>query len=257
MADTHSVGKAPVVFCSCQRTGSTMIVDDFQNVLGRPSSETEAFWRFVLEPVDGPRNWRDALSLVEACRKDDPVFYDKVMFHYLPKLSQMIDPARHTPMSRPFAEFFANATWVHIRRANVFDQAVSKYIADELGVWYAWQADGRDFNARMDFNVEKAKEYVRTLASEDQDWVRFFRENKIRPIEIFYEDAIDNFPFYLEPLLKSAGISVDLGQRIERRLVKVGNERNVRLSGILREMCLRDLVMNQANMRSFFRHRFV
>ena len=246
-----------VIFCCCQRTGSTMVVDDFQNVLGRPPSESEALWRFVLKPEDGPRNWEQAIALLEDYRKDEPVFYDKVMSFYLPQLSRMIDPAGHTPSSKPFADYFSGATWVYIRRANVFEQAVSKYIAEELGVWHYQHVQEDDFNARMAFDLELAKDYVRSLIGQDQEWVRFFREHKIKPLEIYYEDAVANFPCYLDPLLKAIGMEVDPDGVPKRRMKKVGNERNKRLSEILREMYLRDLIFNQTNMRQFFRHRFI
>ena len=79
---------------------------------------------------DSGDDWDEAVARVEKHRENEVVFFDKVMFHQLPQLSRMIDEERHSPMCHPFYDYFEGATWVYIRRSNVFEQVVSKYIAE-------------------------------------------------------------------------------------------------------------------------------
>lgn len=226
-----------------------MVTDDFQNLTGRSPTQTEGFYHLVLAPhgADQPSSlppdlpWDQAMAILEAYRHGEAVFFDRVMFHYLWQLSRMIDPARHDPMCTPFATYFADATWVHIRRANVLEQVVSKYLADALNVWVKSDARTPDFNAEVAFDLEKARMYLRALLAEDRQWQRFFARHGITPVQIYYEDAASNFPGYLAPLLTSLGLKTGSTPAATRRMEKLGNARNLVLAQVLRDMTLRDL----------------
>ncbi|MGV8988660.1 MAG: Stf0 family sulfotransferase [Cypionkella sp.] len=249
--------KPAVLFCATQRSGSTMVTDDFQNLTGRSSTETEGFYHLVLAPKAPGMTWDKAMGILEAHRRDEAVFFDRVMFHYLVQLSQMIDQGRHDPMCTPFAEYFAGATWVHIQRADVFQQVVSKYLADALNVWVSTDAKSREFNAGVEFDLDKARMYLRALLREDRQWHSFFAKHGIKPVQIYYEDAVSNFPGYMTPLLSRLGLKADLSAPPRPRMEKLGNARNLVLAEVLRDMTLRDLATNTFEMRDFFRNRFV
>lgn len=257
MANARRYDRPAIIFCATQRTGSTMVVDDFQIMTGTSRSESEGFWKKVLEPADGPKTWDEALARVEEHRKDEVVFFDKVMFHYLHQLSRMIDAGKHTPMCHPFYEFFADATWVHIRRADIFGQAVSKVTADKLNVWHKEHARRENFNDDMEFNAEQAKRAAMHLIREDNQWLQFFRKHGIKPVEIFYEDAVEGFPTYLSPIIRARGLEVDLAKPAERRMQRLGNERSDRLARILRDVCIRDLMLNNNELVDLFRNRMI
>jgi LPS sulfotransferase NodH len=235
-----------------------MVVDDFQNLTGRTLTQTEGFYHLILAPQvkDKDMTWDRAIARLEAHRQGEVVFFDKVMFHYLWRLSQMIDPARHNPMCTPFAEYFAGATWVHIQRANVFEQVVSKYLADELNVWDSKDAKSRDFNTGVEFDMDKARMYLRALLRENRNWQSFFTKHGIKPIQFYYEDAVSNYPGYLTPLMTRLGLTPDPDAALQRRMEKLGNARNRVLAEVLQNMTLRDLATNSFEMREFFRDRF-
>jgi LPS sulfotransferase NodH len=246
-----------VIFCATQRSGSTMVTDDFQNVTGRPMTQHEGLYHLVLAKKAPDMTWDKALAIVEAHRKDEVIFFDKVMFHYLGQLSQMIDRSRHNAQCTPFAEYFAGATWVHIQRANVFEQVVSKYLADALNVWDSRDVKNADFNAEVEFDLEKARMYLRTLLRENRQWHGFFAKHGIKPVQIYYEDAVSNYPGYLAPLLRKVGLEADLLAPPRRRMEKLGNARNLVLAEVLRDMTLRDLTLNAIETRDFYREKFV
>ncbi|MDZ7908635.1 MAG: Stf0 family sulfotransferase [Gemmobacter sp.] len=247
-----------IIFCATQRSGSTMIVDDLQNCTGRPRSETEAFYRLV---ISGQKpagfHWADAMQIMQSHRSDEPVFFDKVMFHYLHHLSKLIDPKKHNPMCTPFVEFFEGATWVFIRRADIFAQAISKYFAEELNVWDAKDAKTADFNANTAFKAEKAMLHLRSLIREDRQWQRFFAHHRISPIELYYEDAVSNFPGYLQPVLQAAGIAATPDLQPIRRMQKLGNARSQTLADVLKNLALRNLLHMSFDMRELYRDNFI
>lgn len=228
-----------IIFCATQRSGSTMVVDDFQNVTGRAASQTEAFYHLVIDK--GVKDWSLALDIVKRHRAGEAIFFDKVMFPFVIKLSEMMDPNGPPNRAGPFAKFFANAIWVYIRRANIFEQTVSKYTAEALNIWDAARA-AENFNATMDFDVDRAREHMRGFINEDAKWLAFFKRHGIKPIQIFYEDAVPNFPHYLAPVLTAAGLELDLAKLRPRRKQKLGNARSAVLASVLESMIQRDLV---------------
>lgn len=216
-----------------------MIVDDFQNLTGRAESETEAFYHLAIDK--GIQSWGKALDIVERHRIGEVIFFDKVMFPFLPILSRMIAPEAGAKNTDPFAEFFADAIWVYVRRANIFEQTVSKYTAEKLGIWDTAKAS-EGFNAAMEFDVNVALEYMRGFIEEEAQWLVFFRQHGISPIQIYYEDAVPNFPHYLAPVLSAAGLKIDLAKARPRRKQKLGNARSVVLAEVLESMVQRDLI---------------
>ena len=262
--------KPAIIFCATQRSGSTMIVDDFQNATGREPTQTEVFYHHVID--QGVENWSEALNIVIKYRSGEAIFFDKVMFPFVPKLSEMIlrDGALHdkntftklfgksipralSNMSNrkipdapvhttaAFANFFQNAIWVYIRRANIFEQTVSKYTAEALQAWDFSEID-EGFNSGMNFDLDLARDYMAGIIEEDAQWLAFFKRHAITPIEIYYEDAVPNFPHYLDPLLTAAGLELDRSHLQPRRKQKLANQRSAVLAGVLENMLQRDLI---------------
>ncbi|MEI6799726.1 MAG: Stf0 family sulfotransferase [Pseudomonadota bacterium] len=266
-----------IIFCATQRSGSTMIVDDFQNATGRSATQTEAFYHLVID--QGVQNWSEAMDILTQYRAGEAIFFDKVMFPFIATLSDMIarDVALHgknifrklleTAVPRalgqisnrtkpdaaysstaPFASFFKKAIWVYIRRANIFEQTVSKYTAETLHVWdFAEAYEG--FNSSMPFDIDLAREYMAGIIEEDTHWLDFFKQHGITPIEIYYEDAVPNFPHYLNPLLAAVGLPLNMADLQPRRKEKIANARSVALAGVLENMLQRDLI------REFFQRQ--
>ena len=228
-----------IIFCATQRSGSTMIVDDFQNATGRVGTETEAFYHLAIKR--GIQDWPKALEIVQYHRQGEAIFFDKFMFPFLPILSNMMASEGVPNSTDCFAKFFASAIWVYIRRANILEQTVSKYIAETLGIWDAATAID-DFNAAMNFDVNLARKYMRGLIKEDARWLGFFKRHDIKPIQIFYEDAVPNFPNYLRPVLSAAGLQIDFDNLNQRRRNKLGNARSAVLAQVLENVVQRDLI---------------
>ena len=94
----------------------------------------------------------------------------------------------------------------------------------------------------MDFDIHQARKHMRGFIKEDAQWMAFFKRHGITPIQIYYEDAVPNFPTYLAPVLAAAGLDFDLVNLRPRRKQKLGNARSAVLANVLESMVQRDLI---------------
>jgi LPS sulfotransferase NodH len=239
-----SAGNRSIVFCATQRTGSAVITDDLSNLCGgRPFNSEFLYGQLVRGEKHPPWEsvWKTA---ARRCRVKGYVV-SKVMFHYLPYLATAISgrTVSKTPPIYTFApercdafyEFFRESTWVHIRRRDIFSQAVSMYFAEMTKLWEIrpWRMEQVPREAPwVPYDRTRLMRYVRAFATENAGWREFFTHYGIVPIQVDYEDAIDNYPAYLDPVLATMGVKRT--KVPERRMIKLGNATNARYANALR-----------------------
>ncbi|HUD65113.1 MAG TPA: Stf0 family sulfotransferase [Candidatus Sulfotelmatobacter sp.] len=265
-------GKA-VIFCATQRTGSTLVFDDFLNVVGSGRLNSEILYeRTALKKTQLP--WNELWNELKELNRVHDYFFGKVMFHYTPLVSGFIERNSTSGVVYPclkfipelfdsFRNFFADAIWVYVERRNVFAQAVSMYLAETTNVWEKLQGDAvpacmdgadtieavsRNPSRRsgvppgcvVRYEYEKLKGYLQGFLREREQWQLFFRHYKIAPIRISYEDAASAYPQYLRELLDQTGL-----QAVEalppRRMLKVGGQRNAEWAEFLRNDAIAEL----------------
>jgi LPS sulfotransferase NodH len=224
-----------VIFCATPRTGSTMIFDDFRNALGHWPADSEILYQEIINKrtgLDWPTLWRDIQESLSA----GPVWAVKVMFHYLPYLAQFISgstltktpPIRQFQPSQvaSFVKFFGDATWVHIRRRDVFAQAVSMYMAETTDVWE--DRTGKGAMLRQDrpvYDRSRLLIYAEDLFKEREQWPELFAHFGIDQLSIDYEDAAANYPDYLSPLFSKLNLQ-PVSSVPPRRMFKIGDALN-------------------------------
>ena len=231
----QGAGKS-IIFCATQRTGSGLVFDDFRNLAGHPPSGSEILYRIIIRD-NAQKPWPEVWEEARKITKSGGYFADKVMFHYVPKLSKFmsggtIGEARNgTTFAAEefdaFHTFFRDAIWVHIRRNDAFAQAVSLYLAEITDVWYRW----RDRQAPpptppdIPYDFTKIKHRFRALINEAEQWHRFFDHYHIQPISIEYDDAVERYPEYLSPLFEKLQLPM-VEPPPERRIMKTGDTVN-------------------------------
>jgi LPS sulfotransferase NodH len=234
-----------VIFCATQRTGSTVIFEDFRNVLGYGSTYSETLYdRIILRKTE--RAWSEVWDEVNKLCRVEGYFVDKVMFHYTPRISSFIDRDSTAGVKRclrfrpelfdGFYKFFANAIWVYVYRRDVFAQTVSMYLAEATEIWERrigepWAYDPQIRAIRYD--RDKLKEYLEGFLAEREQWQVFFRHYNITPIRISYEEAAAGCPQYLRELLDKTGLQM-VEAPWQRRLLKLGDQSNEKLTELLR-----------------------
>jgi LPS sulfotransferase NodH len=248
------VGKS-VIFCATQRTGSTLIVDDFLNVVGHKRVISEILYHKTMGETGGP--WSKTWDEVSKANTVRGYFIGKVMFHYTPYISRYIEHGstagphhclRFIPeLFDSFYNFFADAIWVYIDRRNVFAQAVSMYLAESTQIWEKLIAGLRSRPPKpgvpadqVRYEYEKIKPYLTGFLAEREQWQLFFRHYKITPIRISYEEAAQGYPQYLKELLDKTELQAVEAPR-PRRMLKVGDQRNEEWAEFLRNDVIAEL----------------
>jgi LPS sulfotransferase NodH len=239
-----------LILCATQRTGSTMMLDDLLNVAGRWGADGEIlrnalFTTNVAKAYPVP-DWAAAWSLARSKNRVQHVIVLKVMFHYVAYLDAAIRgalPARRPPVPDftperfdAFHEFFRDAIWVSIERRDVFAQAVSMYLAEATQLWEIKAASPPQPGAMRPppYDRERLEVYLRAFTRERAQWPQFFAHYGITPLRLTYEDAVDNYPRYLDEVF--AATSLKRAPTVpERRFVKVGSVINEQYARRLRD----------------------
>jgi LPS sulfotransferase NodH len=239
-----------LVLCATQRTGSSMMLDDLFNVAGRWGADGEILRNALLttnpEKAYPVPDWNAAWQLARDKNRVQNVIVTKVMFHYTCYLSAAINgtpPARCPPVVTfqperfdAFHDFFRNATWVWITRRDIYEQAVSMYVAESLKLWEARAStpDSVRMQERPPYDRARLLVYLEQFAAERAQWPRFFQHYQISPIRLTYEDAAANYPGYLDEVFAAAGLA-RAAELEERRMLKVGNATNAEYAQLLRK----------------------
>ena len=218
-----------VIFCSIQRSGSTMMVDDFSVLNGRTRFEThENFCRMIDQGVFQDNAWPQIEEKLKAQIQSERegLFIENIMYDHANIVSEKLSPELHDEVSTPFYQFFKNAVWVKVVRADIIEQAISKYFAATTNIWDKRHVSSGDYNHEVPYDFEKLLEYSNWINQCRQSWDRFFEAHQITPIEIFYEHAQYTFPDYLKPVFEAANLPFpeDIAPR---RTQKLGNRRNI------------------------------
>jgi LPS sulfotransferase NodH len=251
-----------VIFCATQRTGSTLVLDDFLNVVGCQRANGEFLYRRIIEE-ETQRPWPEVWEEVSKKFSFHGYFFGKFMFHYTPCISSFIERNSIDGVGRclkfvpelfdSFYNFFSDAIWVYIDRRDVFAQAVSIYLAEatnqwerlacepeESGVPAVWEIrTGRPHpsdvpTSAVGYEYEKLKGYLQDFLAEREQWQHFFRHYRITPIRISYEEAVCGYPHYLKELLDKTGLTMAEAPP-PRRMLKVGDQRNEEFAELLRK----------------------
>jgi len=240
-----SAGKRSIVFCATQRTGSAVITDDFANVCGAQSFNSEILYGELIR-VDPHPSWDEVWKIAQERCKVRGYVVSKVMFHYLPYLATAIAGGtlgKTPPVYRfapercdAFYAFFRDALWVHIRREDIYSQAVSMYFAQMTKRWEArpWRPEDAAPSEPpwIPYDRVRLMRLVRAFAMENAGWEAFFTHYGIEPIRVEYQDALTNYPAYLGELVTRIGVKKP--KTPGRRMIKLGDATNLRYANALR-----------------------
>jgi LPS sulfotransferase NodH len=144
------------------------------------------------------------------------VFGTVVMWSYFDRMLQMLRdiPKYHAlDGAHLMASVLQKPKYVWLRRRNRVEQAVSWAIACQTGVWARRAGEKprpRDI-PRFDFKV--IDEWCNRIEEHNAAWANYFRENRIEPLTLFYEDLVANNRATVERVLEF--LHVPLPARIQ------------------------------------------
>lgn len=233
--------KPLLVICATQRCGSTMVLEDMRNsgLLGKPeeyfipwdASLPDQDWVYRLDGVLSDSMTENGVGAVKIMA-DQAVSVDRCLAQVDDTLhkGRRILPSFHT--------FLKDAVFVYIQRKDRLRQAISRVIAEQTGINHAVDTGTQEhfagnlmkgldtsYSQDVPFNFELLQKTMLGIEEENLIWENFFRDWKIQPLRLVYEDYKDDFPGYLKPLFDCAGIDMPT-DLTPRKMIKMATSQN-------------------------------
>ncbi len=160
------------------------------------------------------------------------VFGAVVMWSYFERMLQMLQeiPAyKNLNGAQLFAAVFYKPKYLWLRRRNQIEQAVSWAIACQTGIWTQKAKDKSQPRAVPKFDFKVIDEWCKRIAAHDKGWANYFRENKIEPLVLFYEDVVASHRAAAERVLEFLGLPFPPGMEIpppaiEKQATRISEE---------------------------------
>jgi len=125
------------------------------------------------------------------------VFSTKIHYHQLKKFNG----------GKPLYDN-SESLYIYLRRKNVIKQAISTCIAEQTGAWISTDNKERhveNIHVQPDYNPIRISNLINSIYIDYANWDYFFLKNKIKPIQIYFEDLIKDTDKYLSILAKEVG----------------------------------------------------
>ncbi|TXH66875.1 MAG: hypothetical protein E6Q85_09820 [Thiothrix sp.] len=250
-----------IVICATQRSGSTMLCKELEatTVLGRPQEiyinpqvtnlhEAQSFIKKIMQKCQSSNEvfavkimqsqWTKVNS-VHSFEKYKSFFLESLFKKYCRR--KPIDEILFNQVNH-FYEFYKDATWIFLRRRDCLYQAISREMAHQTRVCHILNTNDVEKNAgigqRTSININESSNYnqkaiykaeniqrrIQEIKNEEIAWLYFFENYRLKPIELFYEDIVDD-KLYLQTIATKVGVSLPR-QLNTIPLVKVRNVLN-------------------------------
>jgi LPS sulfotransferase NodH len=216
------------IIASVQRSGTHLLCTLLRStgVAGLPA---EHFLAKTGETWEGRWNSPSRMQYVRRVLQDNTtangVFGTVVMWSYFDRMLQMLrDIPKYNALdgANLLASVLRQPKYVWLRRRNRVEQAVSWAIACQTGLWAQKAGEKpRPLAALPKFDFKVVDEWCNRIAEHNAAWENYFRENRIEPLTLFYEDLVANNRATVERILEF----LDLPQPAEIKIVRSGLEK--------------------------------
>jgi len=207
------------IIASVQRSGTHLLCTLLRStgVAGLP---TEHFLAKTGETWEDRWNSPSRMQYVQRVLQENAtgngVFGTVIMWSYFDRTLQMLrDIPKYNALdgANLLASVLRQPKYVWLRRRNRVEQAVSWAIACQTGVWAQSAGEKPPLRDLPKFNFKVIDEWCNRIAEHDAAWANYFRENRIEPLTLFYEDLVANNRVTVERVLQF--LNVTLPARIE------------------------------------------
>lgn len=145
-----------------------------------------------------------------------------------------------TNIVNPMRLFDERIVWFFLRRRNLVAQAISHFLADQSKVFHSYQVDGDTMQKikSVEYNADAIKRHVANLCSQEVRIASWLLENKIGPINIYYEDLISRTAESVFLFSNALQVEVPEHYRFDMKLnpmKKISSDMNVDFEARIRE----------------------
>ena len=151
------------------------------------------------------------------------VFGTVLMWSYFERMLQMLQEIREYKNLNGvqlLAAVFNKPKYIWMRRRNRVEQAVSWAIACQTGVWTQKAEEKSQPCAIPKFDFKVIDEWCNRIAAHDEGWANYFRENRIEPLILFYEDVVASHRAAVERVLEFLELPFPAGMEIPRPVIE-------------------------------------
>ncbi len=125
---------------------------------------------------------------------------------------------------------FGSTLFIHLTRQNKLNQAISRVIATQTGLWHRG-ADGTELertSAPQDpvYDADAIEQHIAELTVLDEAWKIWFDQENIDPLQITYDDLSDDPTEALANTLDHLGINRTVADNIRPPVAKLANATN-------------------------------
>lgn len=207
------------LICTTPRSGSWLLSEALQatGLAGRPreyfAPELQGEWQQKWG-VPAISSYADFAALaIRNGTTSNGVFGSKVHWYQFEHLAFQLRGSNGNGVHSDadlIANAFPNVRYVWLFRRDKVRQAVSYYRASSTGQWWNIQSPG-DGDSKADslrFDFRRIDELRNTLLQHESRWRRFFRESRIDPIKISYEDLNRDYQRTTMSVLDAIGVDI-------------------------------------------------
>jgi trehalose 2-sulfotransferase len=212
-----------LVICASPRTGSGLLCSALWStgLCGRPDEYLGPATRREYEALWGCRDAREYAERVGSYgTTPNGVFGIKVHAHQRHFAVWLVDGDQGLPGLAERVHF------CRVRRRDKVRQAVSAYVAGRTGRYALRRSDNAPHTDRVPFDYARIQAKLREALEADREWTEYFAAVGVQPIEVWYEDHLENG--YAETTLKliqSIGIEAPANLTVCTDRLKQADER--------------------------------
>jgi LPS sulfotransferase NodH len=241
------------LICCSERTGSTFLGDALigTGIAGHPRSYFNRVAHFnpriqrILGNAKDDDNYLD--KVIVAATTPNGVFGAKVHWEHFLNLvakTERIFQANEgvVPASVPerLAAFFPDLRYIWLVRRNAVARAISHYRVKKTNRWQLdsrWLADDVGGEGEPGFDFDEIDAFVRLGEVEDARWRHYFQEQNIVPLELFYEEMIQDIEGTVRRVLGFLGVPAEKLDLPPPTLRKQADDRSREWEARYRRIC--------------------
>ena len=234
------------ILCTAPRSGSTLLCKLLKatGIAGCPESHfhVPSFEGWLsthdLDASDFPTKEAAISAVIEAARKAgrgrSNVFglrMQRASFDYFMAQLEQLAPDRTSDVERIEA-VFGPTLFIHLKRPDKLDQAISLVRAKQSGLWHRW-SDGSDLERlspaqEPGFNASEISRTISELTAYDTDWEQWFKQQNLSPVRIDYDALSDNPQNALATCLAALGLDPSGARTVAAPTARLADGQNAR-----------------------------
>ncbi|MEO1249952.1 MAG: Stf0 family sulfotransferase [Pseudomonadota bacterium] len=230
------------VICTSPRSGSTLLCDLLTqtDVAGRPNSH------FHRPSIDA---WLDTYKLERDADKSERVVLGEIFQHaiergtggtglfglrlqrhsfdFFSEKLAVLHPGHPSDVDR-FQAAFGRTLFIHLKRDDKVEQAISHVKAEQTGLWHV-APDGTEIERNAApkepvYDSEAIRARFDEASALDRQWEDWFSTEGIEPLRVSYHDLASDPPATLRRILEKLGLNGEAATGVEPGVAKLADK---------------------------------